>query len=508
MRKINIYKIIVGLLVLGMFSFSCENLDEEPFSFESASNSFESIANFESLMTGATRMSQQIGYYGLAASSKEAEAGPEFDTYSWTPLGGSFSSLWTQSYKEINSLNSVIDNIKLAQDGTKSQQDLISGKAYFFRAFTYFNLVRYFGDVPLNLSGAASLDQIGVDAPRTNSVEIYAQIISDFEKAENLLSTSALPGEPTSGAAKAYLAKVYLTMAGAPLKLTENYAKAASKAKEIMDSGDYILGEYVDNYISSKQNNSSSIIFQFIYSTDAGTEYSNGLFGLTSFRNGITNPGSRAWKRYMDDFPDGPRKEVSFYMNNDPVVSNFLNETDANGNYTNTSFRNVNYIGLPNERKYFLKESQEAGFIKKYTYGSEGPEGNYSDQNTVMFRYAEVLLIYAEAQNMAGGANELAYEALNSVRERGIGVGSGYPSMSLSDLEFDEAVITERYWEFGFEMKRWFDILRKEIPLTFDVYLGGDFTEFDSAFPNRYLFPIPQVEIELNPNLLPQNDGY
>ena len=505
MKQNNIYKIIVGLFTICMFTFSCETLEEEPFSFESASNTFQKIENFESLVNGATRTLQKVGYYSPASGSKAIEANPTIDTYSFSPAD--FGSLWADSYKAINSLNSAIDNIALAENGTENQKNKILGKAHFLRAFAYFYLVRFYGDVPLVLSGSSSLDNIGVSDGRTASTEVYAQIIADFQKSETLLSITALPGEPTSWASKAYLSKVYLTMAGAPLKLTENYAKAAAKAKEIIDSNTYSLGAYVDNFIASKQNNSTSIIFQFIHSTAVGSEYRNSLFENTALRNGITNPGSRAYRRYMDDFPDGPRKETTFYLNSDPVVQNFLNEMDGNGNFSNQVYRNVNNIGLPNERKYFLKDALDTGFIKKYTYGSQGPEGNESDQNLVLFRYAEVLLIYAEAQNMAdGAANALAYTCLNDVRVRGIGLGSELSGLSVSD--FDDAVIEERYWEFGYEIKRWFDVIRKEIPLTFDIYTSGVYQEIAAAFPSRYLLPVPQREIELNPNLLPQNTGY
>ncbi|WP_276167339.1 RagB/SusD family nutrient uptake outer membrane protein [Zobellia alginiliquefaciens] len=486
--------------------FSCESLVETPYSFESPSNTFQSIGNFESLVNGATRILQNINYYEPTSGSKAVESSPTIDTYSFTPAD--FENLWSESYKAINGLNSVIENIDLAENGTQGVVDDILGKAYFLRAFTYFYLVRFYGDVPLSLSGSSSLENLGADAPRVSSTEVYAQIISDFQRAELLLEPTNLPGAPTSGAAKAYLAKVYLTMAGAPLNLTENYANAASVAKEIIDSNVYSLGEYVDNYNSSGQNGNSSIIFQFIYSTDAGTAYSNPLFASTAIRNGITNPGSRAFRRYMDEFPDGPRKEVTFYLNNDPVVQKFLNDIDGNGNFTNQVYRNVNNIGQPDERKYFLKDSREAGFIKKYTYGTEGPEGEQSDQNIVLFRYAEVLLIYAEAQNRLNGANADAYDALNAVRVRGRGAGTEIPTYSLTQPEFDDAVIQERYWEFGYEMKRWFDVVRKEIPLTFDVYTAGTYEEFLAAFPDRYLLPVPQREIELNPNLLPQNRGY
>lgn len=506
MKNLHTYKIIIGLFaIIGMSLSSCETLEEEPFSFSSASNTFERIENFESLVNGATRTLQNIGYYTPTSGSKAIESSPTIDTYSFTPAD--FQGLWSSSYKSINSLNSVIDNITLATNGTESQKNKVLGKAHFLRGFTYFYLVRFYGDVPLSLSGSSSLDNINTDKGREPSAQVYAQIIDDLQKAEVLLETSGQPGEPTSWSAKAYLAKVYLTMASAPLNLTENYANAALKAKEIIDSNNFTLGNYVDNFISSNQNSNSSIIFQFIHSTDAGTAYSNPLFNRTAVRNGITNPGSRAYRRYMDEFPDGPRKEATFYLNTDPVIANFLNEMDGNGNFANQEYRNVNNIGQPNERKYFLKDSQDVGFIKKYTYGSQGPEGDQSDQNLVLFRYAEVLLIYAEAQNLAdGGANSLAYSCLNNVRVRGIGAGSELSGLTTS--EFDDAVIQERYWEFGYEIKRWFDVIRKEIPLTFDIYTNGVYQENTAAFPNRYLLAVPQREIELNPNLLPQNSGY
>ena len=499
--KISTY--ILTLIVLTGF-FACEDLDETPLGFETAETAFQSLENFESLNVGTLRTLGSINWFGLLSGSKAVEGGPLFDTYSFAPSESVFSSYWTSSYLAINNVNNVIDNIDQAESGTEQERNNALGQAHFLRAFAYFNLVRLFGEVPLITVGVTESNNLPSDVARTPISEVYSQIVADMQQAESLLPDSNPEWLPTSWAAKAYLSKIYLTMATSPMNIASNYQLAADKAKEIMDNGPFSLTSEFDEI---HMEGNPEVIFEFVNSTDAGSDFANEIFQSTSFR-GIGNPGNRVFRRFLDEYPEGPRKEALFYLNaEDTSVTSFLESVDGNGEFLNPAWRAANNNDQPDEQKYFVKDSREFSYTKKYTYGSQGQTGNQSDQNVILFRYAEVLLIFAEASNMAtGSAGPEEFDAINQVRLRGIGPGSELTG--LGQDEFDMAVIEERYLEFAFELKRWYDVLRKEIPLTFDIYDGsGNFTENQAAFPDRFLFPIPQSERDLNPELT-QNEGY
>lgn len=503
---------IVTVAIITSLS-SCVELSETPLDFVSPENTYSDIATFESMINGCYKSFGDVysTNFWMAAGDQAFADNLTFTRYDVPTSDGNVFSLWSNSYELINNLNAIIGNIEKSENGSTDQVNSIVGQAKFLRALTYFYLVRYFGDVPSITQEIKSYSGI-YDYLRVDQESIYSSIIvEDLKAAETLISddNSSQSIMASKYAAKTLLSKVYLTMAGAPLNKSENYSLAAAKAKEVIDSKVYTLSDtFEEIFIPANQNSSKSIIFQIAKLSGQGSSYANSLYGSCSLLEGFTNPGMRVYGNFLESFPESPRKEVTFYMNSQPGVDAFINAQNSDGTYVNEIFYEIN-----KDRKYFIKEGEAFAFTSKYSYIGSG-EGLYrseeSDQNQIVFRYAEALLIYAEAQAMADGSvNSDSYSAINSVRERAYGVESPLDE-SLTSSEFIDAVITEREYEFAFEGKRWFDVVRLELPMLYEIYSSDNSLtpEVRSASsPDRYLMPIPEIERELNRNLT-QNEGY
>ena len=340
----------------------------------------------------------------------------------------------------------------------------------------YFFPVRWFGEVPVLTESngylATSVEQSPVG-------DVYDFIVEDLLQAEAYLPvTQTDPTRPTKGAARALLAKVYLTMAGFPLNRTELYAAARDKAKAVIDMNKYSLDEnFADLLDWNTRFTNPELIFTFYANADAGR---GSMLHMTS-RPG-TN-GENGWgdwgtdKRFYEEFPDGPVKDATFY-------TTMIDGTD----WSMTNFAN------PFPSKY-----RNAGPRSNYFTGP--PNAGTADGYSPILRYADVLLMYAEAANMVeNGPSPAAYDAINAVRER---VGLEDLDEGLSMTQFDEAVINERKWELAFEHSRWFDLCRKHIVRE----------AMQPWYPNaviddhNYLLPKPQVALNLMKGVR-QNPGY
>lgn len=380
----------------------------------------------------------------------------------------SIIAVWKRMYQTIGNANVIIGNLENAQDIPEDKLNAIEGQAKFIRAFCYFYLVRWFGEVQLTTSE----NQGDINNVRQSSVtDIYASIVQNLKDAEAKLPVSFPErGRPTQGAAKALLAKVYLTMAGWPLEDASNYALARDKAKEVMDAGTYALeANFADLWVQANRLTNTEFIFGFYGSIEndgavsshmhtASRHWGNGEGGWGDFHSET---------RFYNAFPDGPRKEASFTA----VFADGLTFEEAGVE--------------PHIAKY-----RDAGGTVAGGLAGEG--------FNVQLRYADVLLIYAEAANMAeGGPSQLAYNAINAVRQR---AGLADLASGLSQSDFDDAVIAERNWELAFENNRWFDLVRKKMVVEINQGVHSGVTENDRL--------LPKPGAQLIPGILEQNPGY
>lgn len=355
----------------------------------------------------------------------------------------------------------------------------ILGEAHFLRAHYYFILVRYFGDVPLITEPQAPGDDLY--PPRTDKSLIYDLIIDDFTEAKNLLPKkssygSSDLGRATKGAAAGMLAKVYLTLG--------EYENVVTLANEVASLG-YTLNEnYADNFDVYNENSIESL-FEVQYTGNAGEGFwsdENQASWLSAFqgpRNSGMVAGGSGWNQPTQEFMDAYeendlRKDVTVLYENCP---------EFDGQKYNPDYSSTGY----NLRKFLVTKSVSATF-------------DNSPRNFPVLRYADVLLMKAEALNALNRTLE-AEDPLNEVRER-----AGLDDVSgKTQAEMKEIILHERRMELAFEGQRWFDIIRVD-----NGQWGLDFLHAIgnvNATEKYLLFPIPLKEIESNPNLT-QNPGY
>lgn len=401
-----------------------------------------------------------------------------------TSDNGYGQTYWTQYYKGIAGANLSLAKIPgITMDAAEMKKVL--GEAYFLRAFYYFQLVQMFGNIPL-VTQPVNLQSDQLRPSAATPEAVYNQIVEDLKAAE----ASGLPmtensGKVTLGAVKSLLAKVYLTMAGYPLqKGAAYYDLAAKKAEEVIDSKAFKLFTSYDDLHNPAKKNIEENIFMIQYKTQLIP--SNWQVSIIPYNKNISaysdeTGGIYATGDFVKSFETGDlrAKEKQFFF------TKFTNESDRN--------KEVDLGG------YFI--------YKHFDNVAQTSTAN-SDLNWPVIRYADVLLMYAEAANEVGGPSAKAYEAVNAIRTR-----AQLPALAgLTKDTFREAVWAERWHELCFENITWFDMvrLRKAYNVTtkkFDNYVGHKFSYGPTLTERELLFPIPTPEIRNNTNLK-QNAGY
>ncbi|EIJ38270.1 RagB/SusD family protein [Galbibacter orientalis DSM 19592] len=388
---------------------------------------------------------------------------------------------WQNSYRAIANANLAIARIPEI-DMAQTDKDNLVGQAKFIRAFYYFHLVRLFGDVPLILEPVDASSELLYPA-RSPQQEVYNAIVTDLKDVEN----SGLPftdesGRVGLGAAKTLLSSVYLTMAGYPLQAGDNYYKlAADKAKEVIDSKKYSLFTDYDNLHDPSINNTGEIIFQNQYLIGFATS------GLTAWML----PRSRGISQFSDEY--GALYPTQQFIDAHETGDKRLEEQEF-------YFTEYPSIENPDETVDF-----SATYIYKYFDEDAVLRTAQSSLGWKFFRYAEVLLTYAEAGFEAYGPTTEVLAAINEIRDR-----ANLPLYDASITEED--IWKERFYELSFENKYWFDMARRRKALnlstgSFENFVGHQFSYGPTLTDKYLLFPIPQREINNNKQLT-QNPGW
>lgn len=381
---------------------------------------------------------------------------------------------WNAFYQSIRNANLIIKN---APEGTNISQadiDKYVAEAKFLRALAYFDLVRNWGGVPLRTE--LTLDVI--DLPKSSPAEVYELILADLEEAErNLPATPDNIGRPSRYAAQTLLAHVYLTL--------ERYADARDKAAAVIQANQYALvpvssiEDYQWNLFGPELVTTPEEIFYFKFTREPG--YGNWiLFVLNHPSTGLFNFGG-AYAHYGD--ADNP-----FYENWDDRDLRKALWDQIDFGLGPTTLVSKKYID-PNA-------------VDRLGGGNDLP----------VYRYADVLLMYAEAASQAaGGPTPEAMDALNQVHRRAYGLDPDVPSdtdYQLADYNADtflDLVLQERAYEFQFEGKRWLDLKRTGKAASTILEMKGI-----QIAEKHYLWPIPADELSFNKALRPedQNPGY
>lgn len=410
--------------------------------------------------------------------------------------------LWDDLYRLIYRANVIIErtpnvNIPLGQSRNSAGllfKDQFIGEAKFMRAFAYFNLVRLFGDVPLHVKEIKSAAEVNI--PRTPVAQVYAQIERDLIEASTQLppfySGSGLGneiGRVTRWSALAMLADVYLTQ--------RKFAEARATALRVITESDRVLlPNYRDNFAArGGQENNRESLFEIQF---AAPGISPGSPGVASLGN---NYG------FIMDAANvivGGVASLAAYRPTDDA------DTENEVGFTGGLIQAFEEGDLRRE-VCFTRGQGATGREKWLTWKHHiVRSGGNNPINFPVYRLAEMLLIYAEAQNELGGPDAQAYEFINRIRRRAFGLPLNQPSPrdlppGLSQAAFREAVRLERRRELAMENKRWFDLLRYGFEFADQVLrVNQKRTDFNR---NKMLLPIAQVEIVNNP-LLTQNPGY
>jgi len=519
------------LLMLPFVLFGCEGLlEEEPFSVLAPSVIFNDPDNIEVAVNGIYHALKQRGidgnsfgnyqhglmFMGMAGTDQlrvgSNNAGNRFnqiDLFAHTSSSQLPSEVWKVHYIGINRANTVIVNTEPLL-GTGLDDDELNrflGEAKFLRALFYLNLVRFYGDVPLKLTETNSLtaeDVVGI--ARTPSVQVYEQIEQDLIfAAENLPLQPAQDGRATSGAAYGLLAKAYVYWATAPLKDASKWQLAANAAKAVIDAGQYRLLDNFPDIFGWENEGNEELIFVVKYGTEPGNNsVLGGASGIIGFQGASFNStGPITGQVGLPQI----RAEQSLWASWDSL--------DQRRDWTVPDFR-INGAGdlVPiDDANRNNKDSGQWG-VAKFRRDASWIRFN-SPIDVPVLRYADVMLLYAEATaNAAGAPTTESYDAINQVRRRAYINQPDPTAFDISGLnlsDFNEAVIEERGRELVFETNsRWHDLVRYEIlaEKIAPVKREQALQRFDES--KHVLFPIPLEEIDVNPLIgqEDQNPGY
>lgn len=473
MKNIKSYHFLFIAVVL--LAMSCKKLGEKPASFVEPQNFYTTPSQIEATFAGAmNRVWDYWGGYGYGMGNFIND--DQYDGGDLVIGNNHGSDLWDAHYAAILNLNSAIKAMKdgnLGSTATPEELDLLVGQAKFIRAWNYFMLVRMFGALPLITEDTE--DPTTAQITRSPITDVYSLIVSDFTEATTKLPAKwdDFPGRPTSGAAKGLLAKVYLTMATYPLKDESKYALAADLANQVIQEGNYSLVQDINNVFSTGTKYGPEVMWSL------NSNYADINTDPQIYRPGVLDGWGdfRVQIEWEQSIPETPRKHA--YV---------LTELDG--------------------KNYKDWESDQTPFIKKFMYDDQSDYDNYSSiMSMPIIRFADVLLIYAEAANKVNhGPSQPAVDAINMVIDRANAYTNipEHPLLTtgMSESDFDAAVIEERNQELCFEYDRWFDLVRKEIlkEKTIPAWQVNFSTD-------DYLFPIPDADIELNKSL-EQNPGY
>ena len=504
----NINKIL-GLLFLIAITFSsCENqLEDIPENKFSEEQLFSSAEGTETVINGIYAQLQGYDYYGARMrlllwphSGKyhsRQGANDDANKLDVTNTNINLDALWVGMWQTINQTNLVINNVE--GSGLKNESSSL-GQAYFLRAVVYFDLVRVFGETPIRLTPTTKDD---INIAKSSKEELYNLVISDLKKAASLLPDRGeyIGGRPLKYAANAYLARVYVTLAGendatiqptgfnkvteseiTTVSITNFWEEAKTELDYVITNGGYTLtptfADLFKEGVGSR--NSSESIFELQYGHTGATRTNDIIRDVILSNHPIVAVGTNTFGRIrpnkemfsdhiiqysgktytgVDFIPAGNNAAV---ITLDPAIADpRIDETYIFNSYTRTdNGNNVNLFPRINKGNF------ANAHLKKYkdlTYN-----GTTTINNLILFRYADVLLLRAEVENELNGPTT-AYPFVNKVLLRARTTSAGTTTQPAdwtatsvpSKIAFRERIMKEREYELNGEGHEWFDMRRR-----------------------------------------------
>jgi len=510
---------VVLVALLGTFASCKKTIDQYPLSNLSTTNYYSNLDEFRSGMTGAYNSMQRPLYYEWqltelrSDNSKQGAPGStssnnrdlsDLDMFMPSSSHSGIFQYWQTTYYSIRNANIMLQNLGVIYDPSTGKNSLgdftkpvsetdrkqLAGEALFIRAYHYFNLVRLFGGVFLIHQPVTPAEAKLIN--RSSVADIYKLIEADLTtaiaslKTTKYSSSSADNGKASIWAAKALLAKVYLTL--------NRKAEAITLLQDVKDNSGHALltgANAYANVFSTTNEMNSEIIFAVRFKSGGlgiGSQISNLFAPIGSGANVIAGDGDGL------NYPTNDLDTVATGDARKPVLIGLYSQT-------------------------------QALYVKKYI--PPQPSINDDTENDwPVLRYTDVLLMLAEAQ----GFTQSGVDLINSVRTRA-GVAA-YPAGSITTVaQFEQALSNERRIELAFENQRWFDLVRFNTTLTTitaEQTMKNHFTReyarhyalytaptptlaslHQNVTPEHLLLPIPQREIDTNTQLvIQQNPGY
>lgn len=502
MKKILNRIVLVGSMLLLTTIFSCQKfLDIKPQSELTTGNAYNSAADLENALTGAYRAFYYEYYQWLnvllgdmrADNSYIGGSGDpplaEYDNVNVSVANSSNFNNWSQLYIGVGRCNVILDKIKTVDDDALDANNLrehIIGQASFLRAFHYFQLVKTWGGVPIELN-SNSADPGTTNLPRSTETEVYNQIVKDLEVAianlpDSYGSDKLNAEKATKGAANALMAKIWAQ------RSDRDYTKVIQYCNAVISSprGYALMPNYADLFDGNNYGNSESILeiaFQ-------GGNWDVSNWGVELFL-GLED----GWQKYCV-----PSKDlVAAYDNEGDMIRKDANIIFvANTGWTDDNWNpcNDNSVAVP------------------FNYKQKHPDGWNSGDRPYLMRLGDIILLKAEAQNETGDMGG-ALVTLNQIRNR-----VSLPDVAATSKEdLRMKILHERRLELAFEAQRWDDLVRLGLATEVmnnlqEVKYSCEDGVISAPIPINYnvedykwLCPIPQLERDANPNLT-QNPGY
>ena len=519
--------VIIYLMVV---STSCNDfLTEEPKGQLASDYFFQSAADLEAslhmLYQHAHYLFASEYEYGIInwmgddiASYPTSVSMGAFDRYEVANNNGWAAFNWQCNWVVIKNANYIINNAGNTPGVSQEDIDYTLAQAHFWRAYVYFYLVNTWGPLPLMLES-----EVNYNATLTPVAEIFDLIVSDLKIAEGArINYTKAPflingrnRAVTQAAAKSALSYVYMSMAGWPLnKGTEYYQLAAAKAKEVIDgveNGTYnyeLLDEHWKVNSMTYDDNHPEAILAAYYNKEIG--YPNNIVCADyhpDMPGGWGN--SHAEIKFWYDFPDGPRKESTYFPKQwiNGVLRDWWWDTDP--------------PSRPVIGPCFMKHLEGAERFTDYDWTDpRGPHDWNGDKSVKLILLSQVYCWYAEAVGRSGQTNAKAVEVLNKVRNRADGAETNIYSASMTASELAEAAYNEHGWEsagnyMGFATRYWdmfrmyrvkdhfeYRQLNPMIEVAPGIFMNQRGTPVTGTWnDNRMYLPYPDTEVMLNPNL-------
>lgn len=460
-------KILVLASLATLLMTSCRDsfFDLEPASSVTIDKVYKTASDYNVAVIGCyAKLQSQVNFYtecceyrsdnlSLGAPTAGTQDRYDIDHFTEKPSNGILSSYWANFNNNVYRCNLLLDQI----DGANFAENLkkqYKGEAMFIRALNYFNMYRIWGGVPATKHVVSAAEALKV--ARYSDEQMFDLIAGDLKEIvdNNYLPetySSADMGRATSGAAKALLGKVYLTFH----KWTE--------AKDILSQliGKYQLVSPIAQVFNVDNKNNNEIIFAVHFNKEIEGEGHSYWYNLTNASDDTNQTSS-----LLNTFPTGDaRKDLITYV----------------------------------------QVEKNVRLMNKF-YDTKSPTFKTVGNDQILLRYADVLLMYAEALNEIqydASEGSLALKYLNAVRQR-----AGISNLTVKQLptqeKFRKGILVERQREFPYEGQRWFDLVRMGFAKSVMAENGVEIKDY------QLLFPIPQQEIEKvgDKSILWQNPGY